>query len=204
MALAFMPDGRLLLAVSQLLGVEVWSGYPDSDMHREFQVRYSQPLTVALHPIRGWVAVTMGPEAGDLQVWDLETNSLREEVPAISGLNPQFAHKATLLLFSDWSAYIWDVEADEQVAATTIDTGGIDGPRVPYVITVSYDDTLFATGTSIPFPGIGVWEIPSARPVGIIPHDNLENVRQLSFSSVSSDIAIGLTDGLLQIWHTDL
>jgi WD40 repeat protein len=208
MALAPLPDGDVLLAVSQVPGTEVWLVDPSGPMHRLLEVPYSQPLTVALQPLRRWMAVAMVPyvadEAGAVQVWDLATQSLLGKVPAASGLSLQFVHYGSILLVGDWYAYAWDVERNEAVTSVTLDTGALGSPGVPSRFAVSQDDTLFATGTLVPDVGIGIWEIATGQLVGLMPHPDLGHIRNLSFSPISNDIAIFLSDGRLQVWQTDL
>jgi hypothetical protein len=73
--------------------------------------------------------------------------------------------------------------------------------RFPHRLTISHDNWLVASGTEIPEPGIGIWELVSGELVGMLTREELEGFAQLSFNPTKYELAILLNDRRLQIWR---
>ena len=99
------------------------------------------------------------------------------------------------------SISVWDVEARREVTRVPVLSTTGEDEDVPFRISVSHDDGLFVTGTTIPTPGIGIWELESGKLVGLIQHDQLAEVNRLSFSPTEDELAILLDGGRLEIWE---
>ena len=201
MQLGFLPNGDLVLATSELPGMAIWTVSADSAVRRLFAIDGAEPLTATLDPLHGMVAVSVGPAEG-VQVWDITSATMREDAPLSGAGWLQFSHDGrNLLALLNFVAVTWDIQEGRVESQAPIADGTISGPRIPFRLTISHDDTVFAAGTEIPSPGIGFWDVHTGQLMGMMSHDELGSVRGLSFSPTQSELIILLEDGRLQAWE---
>jgi WD40 repeat protein len=198
--LGFLGDGGIILAVGELPGLGIWTMTTDGSMVRALSVERAEPLTAVLDPSRGWVAVSVGPREA-VQVWDIATGEMLDEAPLAGAATLRFTHDGRFLVaLLDFVATLWDLEGGQRVGEIPIADGAASGPRFPFHISISHDDRLLASGTQIPSAGIGIWQVSSGQLLGLLTHEDLETVRQFSFSPATDELALLLNDGRLEVW----
>lgn len=199
-ALDFLGDGGVVLAASELAGLGIWTSATDESMTRNLSVKAAEPLTAVLDSSQSRVAVAVGP-AEAVQVWDIATGEMIEEAPLAGASRLGFTHDGRFLLaLLNFEAAIWDLQSERLAGEIPIADGAAGGPAIPFRLSVSHDDRLLASGTEMPSPGIGIWELESGQLLGLLAHEDLERVRELSFSPATDELAILLSDGRLEVW----
>jgi len=203
MQLGFLPNGDLVVATAELPGMAIWTISPNGAMGRLFGVEGAYALMATLDPVHGMVAVPVGREFPSevVQVWDITSASMRQEAPLSNAGSLQFSHDGReLLALLDFAATTWDIREDHIESQAPFSSGMISHARFPIHLTISHDDSVFASGTEIPSPGIGFWDVHTGQLLGLMRHDELGSVEWLSFSPTKNELAILLEDGRLQVW----
>jgi len=201
MAIGFLPESAVVVATSDFPSMSLWIVSPDGGLRRALAIEGAKPLTAALYPRLGLTAVSVGPGQA-VQLWDSATATLREELPLSGAAYLQFTHDGSRLLAAlDFVVEVWDLQEQRSTSEVPVRDGTISAIRIPAQLAVSQDDHLFATGTEIPSPGIGVWLVDSGRLAALLPHDHLDMIIDLSFDPASGDLAILLNDGTLEVWE---
>ncbi len=200
MRLGFFGDEEIVLAVSELAGLGVWIASPDGSMNHTLSINGAEPLTAVLSPSGEMLAVSVGP-AQSVQVWSLRTDEMLEEIPLEGSPELQFAEDGRYIVAMLGSTVVWDLTEGRPAVEIPVSDGIVGNIRIPYSLAISYDNLLLASGTEIPAAGVGIWELTSGDLVGMIEHEELERIVQLSFNPAKYELAILLNDGRLQAWR---
>jgi len=199
MQLGLSEEGRIVSAVSETSGLGIWTttGGP---LRRMLTVEGAEPITAALGQGGELLAVSVGP-AEAVQVWDTADGVMLQEAPLSGALRLEFRHdSASLVALLDFTAVLWDLENARAALRIPIAGGTLSETRIPYDVAISWDDRILASGTEIPSPGIGLWDLDTGELLALLVHKDLERVIGLSFSPVADELAVLLNDGRLEVW----
>ena len=198
--MVFLPSGEIAVMSSEAVGLGIWLVAPDGRMNRALRIDGVIAQAAALNPSKGWVAAAVGPPEHGVRIYNLGTGALLEELP-VRALLLEFARQAPVLLARRGSSVdVWDVEQSRDIAQVPITPAIPTLEGLPFRISLSHGDMMFATGTEIPSPGIGIWELETGELLGLIEHDDLDKITWLAFSPVKDELAILMNDGELEIW----
>ncbi len=196
----FLPSGEIAVMSSEAVGLGIWLVAPDGRMNRALRIDGVIAQTAALNPSKGWVAAAVGPPEHGVRIYNLGTGALLEELP-VRALLLEFARQAPVLLARRGSSIdVWDVEQSRDIAQVPITPAIPTVEGLPFRISLGHGDMMFATGTEIPSPGIGIWDLETGELLGLIEHDDLDKITWLAFSPVKDELAILMNDGGLEIW----
>jgi len=200
MKLGFLTDDEIVLAVGELSGLGVWITAPDGSMNHVLTIEGAEPLMAALSPSSDMVAVSVGP-AQAVRVWRLRTDEMLEEVPVEGSPELQITGDGRFLVAMLGSTVVWDLAAGRSIVEIPVSDGIAANHRIPYSVAISHDDRLLASDTEIPAPGVGIWELATGELAGMLAHEELERIVQISFSPANHELALLLNDGRLQVWR---
>jgi WD40 repeat protein len=196
-------NGDLLLVTSSLGGADVWRVDADGVLERVLRIDAVVADTATIDPSHGLIAVYEGPGGSEqkVQVLNLTTGTLDQEVPYPGVFELEFAPRRGALLMATHSVFIWSIDQRKELASVQTSTGLATGLGVWGRITAGADDTLFATGTELPERGIGIWETDTGELVAFLPDSTHQRTAGLALSPTLRELAVLGDDDRLQIWE---